>query len=40
MKNECMNYKYVYNSNYPVTKLATRLAESKFVFYLNFDLSN
>jgi len=28
MKNECMNYKYVYNSNYPVTKLATRLAES------------
>ena len=28
MKNECMNYKYVYNSNYPVTKLAERLAES------------
>lgn len=28
MKNECMNYKYVYNSNYPVSKLAERLAES------------
>lgn len=33
MKNECMNYKYVYNSNYPVTKLAERLAESKMKFF-------
>lgn len=29
MKNECLNYKYVYNANYPVTKLATKLSESK-----------
>ena len=29
MKNECLNYKYVYNSNYPVSKLATKLSESK-----------
>ena len=34
MKNECLNYKYVYNTNYPVEKLVTRLAESKnFIFY-------
>ncbi len=29
MKNECLNYKYVYNSNYPVSKLATKISESK-----------
>lgn len=36
MKNECLNYKYVYNTNYPVEKLVTRLAESKIFIFLFF----
>ena len=42
MKNECLNYKYVYNSNYPVSKLANKLGESKRIIYLyyNTKLSN
>jgi len=29
MKNETLNYNYVYNSNYPVDRLVTKISESK-----------
>lgn len=29
MKNECLNYNYVYNADYPVERLVTKIAESK-----------
>jgi hypothetical protein len=29
MKNECLNYNYVYNSDYPVERLVTKIADSK-----------
>lgn len=29
MKNQCLNYNFVYNSNYPVEKLVEKIAESK-----------
>lgn len=29
LKNECLNYNYVYDSTYPVERLVTKLADSK-----------
>ena len=29
LKSECLNYNYIYDSNYPVEKLVTKIAESK-----------
>lgn len=29
LKNECLNYSYVYDSNHPVERLVTKIAESK-----------
>ena len=31
LKNECLNYNYVYESNYPVERIVTKLSESKFL---------
>lgn len=36
LKSECLNYNYIYDSNYPVEKLVTKIAESKFNSVLNF----
>ncbi len=30
LKNECLNYNYVYESPHPIEKLVTKLSESKF----------
>lgn len=29
MKNECLNYNYVYNADYPTERLVTKISESK-----------
>lgn len=36
MKNETLNYNYVYNADYPVERLVGKIAESKFNIFLNF----
>lgn len=28
MKNECLNYNYVYNADYPTERIVTKIAES------------
>ncbi len=28
MKNECLNYNYVYNTDFPTERLVTKIAES------------
>jgi 20S proteasome subunit alpha 6 len=33
MKNETLNYNYVYNADYPVERLVTKIAESKIIIY-------
>lgn len=38
MKQECLNYNYVYNADYPVERLVGKIAESKNPF--NFRISN
>jgi len=30
MKNECLNYNYIYDSNFPVERLVTKISESMF----------
>lgn len=30
LKNECLNYNYIYDSNHPVERLVTKLSESNF----------
>lgn len=32
LKNECLNYSFVYDSNYPVERLVTKISESKHFF--------
>jgi hypothetical protein len=31
MKNETLNYNYVYNANYPVDRLVTKISESNLL---------
>ena len=31
MKNECLNYNYVYDDNFPTEKLVTKISESKYI---------
>ncbi len=32
LKNECLNYSYVYDNDYPVERLVTKISESKYRF--------
>ena len=32
MRNECLNYKYVFESNHPLNRLIQKVAESKCFF--------
>jgi hypothetical protein len=38
MKQECLNYNYVYNADYPVERLVSKIAESKY--HYNIRISN
>jgi len=46
MKSECLNYNYVYDSDYPVERLVTKISESKIkniyfftIFLLNYRIT-
>ncbi len=32
MKNECLNYNYVYNADFPVERLVSKIADSKSIY--------
>ena len=38
MKNECLNYNYVYNADYPVERIVSKIADSMIKFNSFFEI--